>query len=422
MHATSLAYAGDVTALCIAHCSIINDNLVLFGLGAQLHVHLLTSGERLLCQTVLPFGIRIHGIYGIEWGQGLLLLVHGDRHVNLVGLDPAGRTLRPVCQLPRFYQWTVAVHASIAPNGIAVVAVGLSDNSLEAFHLALPPAPALAPAPAVGATAPGGAASSATGLGPAGPLRAERVLRVESMERCLLFSMALHPRAEVRQLGGPPSSLAAPLETACLLCRTMCHHSQALCVLTTTGRGRDSPSLFRSNACDLTSLQLPFWLIIALPPPPVCLQPGGAVSYLVACGTIFLDVVVWETPPIRLAGPALLGGQPERDLVADTLYRLKGHRGAIHRRGWLLHFFRCFWLDCVEGPGRDVLIFGLKAMIIHEGQACMPESVVLCLTRGIQGQEKPCTASCALQLHHHNCCHNCPRTCQTRPGQNVVTI
>ncbi|GAB4818244.1 hypothetical protein N2152v2_005290 [Parachlorella kessleri] len=68
---------------------------------------------------------------------------------------------------------------------------------------------------------------------------------------------------------------------------------------------------------------------MALHPVP---QPDGSYSYLVASGTIFWDVVVWETPGVPLTG---LDAKPDgAAAIAATRYRCKGHKGAIHRVRW----------------------------------------------------------------------------------------
>ena len=223
--ATTLAYAGDVTALCVVPSSsggACDDILVLVGIGAQLHAYALATGELLLQQCVLPYSCRIHGITAAEWGPAaadqqqpqaqrqLLLAVHGDRHAVLLGLNPAARRLAPACQLPRFYDWTVAsqLHVGAAGAGSAVdglagggsrpaiLAVGLSDNSVEVFRLSLPAN--LCSSSTGGASSGGGGGECMAG---AAAGTAQRVLRVEGAERCLLFSMALHPLPQVRQCG-----------------------------------------------------------------------------------------------------------------------------------------------------------------------------------------------------------------------------
>ena len=49
------------------------------GVGSQLHIYGLESGQLLLQQTVLRDGTRLHGIECQQQGNGGLLLLHGGR-------------------------------------------------------------------------------------------------------------------------------------------------------------------------------------------------------------------------------------------------------------------------------------------------------------------------------------------------------
>lgn len=68
---------------------------------------------------------------------------------------------------------------------------------------------------------------------------------------------------------------------------------------------------------------------------------GASCCYWVAAGTIFLDVVVWATPPLLLDGNTAAlnntcngsSSHPSMYAVkAPALFRLKGHMGSIHRQ------------------------------------------------------------------------------------------
>lgn len=218
--AVSAAQTGDVTALCVLDLG--DDAIVLAGIGSQLHAYSLPCGAQLLCQPVLPYGIRLHGIVaalpcGPPDSRLLLLAVHGDRHAAVLALDLAAARVLPVCRLPRFHHWTMAAHISAAgqlggseggsrggATGLppaVLVAVGLSDNSLQAFRVDISPA-CFAPAPPSSSIWGAAGSDTAGGCwdgGPAAATRAERLLWVEGAERCLLYSMALHCREQVRR-------------------------------------------------------------------------------------------------------------------------------------------------------------------------------------------------------------------------------
>jgi hypothetical protein len=142
----TLAYTGDVTALLAvalgAHCdSPERQWLLLAGLGSQLHAYLLPAGRRLCCQAVLPGGTRVHGVHAVALPSlpgTVLLAVHGGRHAAVWRLDWAGGRLALLCTLPRLGDWTMDVHLSLAGGGAsALLAVGLSDNSLQVHSVGL---------------------------------------------------------------------------------------------------------------------------------------------------------------------------------------------------------------------------------------------------------------------------------------------
>lgn len=243
----TLAYTGDVTALLAVDLGTLVDLvtgpeavpqwLLLAGLGSQLHAYLLPAGRRLCCQAVLPGGTRVHGIAAVALPAlpgSVLLAVHGGRHAAVVRLDWAaggGGALAPLCALPQLDDWTMAVHLSLAAGSpaSALLAVGLSDNSLQVHAVALTDG------------------------------RRRPLLAARGAERSLLYSMALQQRPAA---GG-----------------------------------------------------------------------GGGVRYWVAAGTIFQDVVVWDSATVGASaavggGAAAAGGSPD---LAPTLFRLRGHEGSIHR-------------------------------------------------------------------------------------------
>lgn len=344
----SLAFTGDITALAV--CNTDNFGaLIVSGIGSQLHIYVLETGKLLLCQSVLPDGTRIHGIAVAKHSDQSehIFAVHGDRHVAVFAFD----TDRPcrlsvVASLPRFLQWTMKVHLSLETEQkaldqpaapaiaaqYATLAVGLSDNSLEVFHVLLPGPCAEPP------TAPHTAVSCGTPcLQGSSVQAARRVLRVESAERCLLYSMALHKRQQVC-LGGslgasartysqasvcvPPGAALQSLQhVACLpvMLQPSCRWER--------GVGTGNTGL--GAACGPH-------------PHPPPMQADGSFMFAVAAGTIFLDVVVWSTPlmPAPHAATASAAATPQASTWSGpgssapetaTLFRLKGHTGSIHR-------------------------------------------------------------------------------------------
>lgn len=275
----TLACSGDVTALAVVECgsdpSRAFSSVILAGIGSQVHAFALPGGGRLLSQAVLPYGIRVHGIstcrtHPCSGSDGArdawIVAVHGDRHValftfTLLGSEVGAETirLRPLRPLPRLAHWTMAVHLSPGVEyGGALLAVGLSNNSLEVY-----------------AVDPSG-----------GP---HRLLgRRQSAEQCLLYSMHLHrlQPAEAGEVEAASSDTVAP----------------------------------RAGS--------------------------SAAQYLVAGGTVFLDVVIWAAEVSTEAAsrpapptPASNGCRPAAANEAATglaplLYRLKGHDGSIHNVRW----------------------------------------------------------------------------------------
>lgn len=301
----SLAFAGDVTALCIASWSSDNGlqptlrgdasascgaaaaaapaaSVMLAGGGSQLHVFELPSGRRTCCATVLPYSVQVHGI---AWLPGtlrgparrpsLLVAVHGGRHAALLRLlgppqpapgaaaadgDGDGWEVQPLAQLPPFQHWTLdasLLRSSGGGDDGLLLAVGLSDNSVQAFSVEVPPS---------------------------GPACVQRALRAACASRCLLYSLALHHQQEQAQQPG----------------RSRCSGDAG-------GGGK------RSGGC----------------------------RWLVASGTILRDVLVWATPEVPAASAAGaadtawlspgLGVLAEPPAQVAPLYRLVGHEGSIHR-------------------------------------------------------------------------------------------
>ena len=325
----SLAFTGDVTALCIASLQTsasdgqaIADGggdstgggtpsgaatLLLAGIGSQLHVYHLPSGQRCCCVAVLPDSARVHGI---SWVQepaaaaaagsqrpALLLAVHGTRHAALLRLvgPPAADAdgewrVEPLVQLPRFQPWTMDVQLSLADSSgtyssgsghssggcSLLLAVGLSDNSVQAFSIQLPSSK-------IGSSGSGGSSSGSGISSGSGAARVQPVVHAECSDRCLLYSMALLlQQQDGRQLPENGHQI---------------QHQEP-------GSGSGGST---SNGSTSSS----------------------SGHYLVAAGTIFLDVVVWATPA---ASAAPLGDQAAATPKASPLlFRLKGHEGSIHR-------------------------------------------------------------------------------------------
>lgn len=171
----SAAYFGDVTALALAEIPLPNGStleVIIGGIGSQLHVFSLTDCRHLCSQTVLPNAVRCHGVATCRAPHSTLMdpliwiAVHGDRHVNILSLSPSNlTTLTPVAALPRLTAWTMSVKIFPLPGSSlnALVTVGLSNNSVEFYRI----------------------------NSEEGGERIERVQRVECTDRCLLYSMDL---------------------------------------------------------------------------------------------------------------------------------------------------------------------------------------------------------------------------------------
>jgi hypothetical protein len=302
---SSLAYTGDVTALCVAHLPPLPGGsaatpLLLAGMGSQLHVYALPAGQRCCCAAVLPDATRLHGIAWLPAAAGgsaaaerphLLLAVHGGRHaalLSLLGPTPVaaagshaggGWEVRVLARLPRLQHWTMDVQLSWA-GGVGVggvgsreqgacsggvhIALGLSNNAVEAFHVSLPPSD--------DRSAPDAAA-------------ARCLLRAAGRERCLLYSMALLPRRQ-------PSAHSV---------HSVAHAGHA------AAAGEDSERTGSGGG-----------------------DGGGDTFWLVAGGSVYLDVLVWATPAMPAAGAAAAAAA---GAAAPTLLRLQGHEGSIHRWG-----------------------------------------------------------------------------------------
>lgn len=302
----SLAYAGDITALAVAHlppcaASVAATAVLLAGVGSQLHVYSLPSGHRCCCAAALPDAARLHGVAWLPEHPAaspgarpqLLVAVHGGRHAALLRLlGPASAAeaasgaewqLQLLLQLPRFQHWTMDVQLSpvaagnTAASGSATtavhVAVGLSSNAVDVFSITLPVEP----------EHPG----------------VQRVVHAEGADRCLLYSMSVLPPRQQPQVHGQSSGAADSSSDSCA-----------------SGSG--------------------------------CNGAASRAMWLVAGGSVFLDVLVWATPACAVSGStaavtsAASLGSPAGSVVAPTLYRLKGHEGSIHRCAHMrMHLYMC---------------------------------------------------------------------------------
>lgn len=139
----SIAVTGDVTALTIVDVPTGRgspQSILLGSVGSQVHAFNLSDGRHLFTSMALSSGVRVHGMatccipspsssHATTW-----MAIHGGRHVDIVSLCPEGISLP--CRLPRLLQWTMAISLTSlpGPQPAAVLAVGLSDNSVE-FYL-----------------------------------------------------------------------------------------------------------------------------------------------------------------------------------------------------------------------------------------------------------------------------------------------
>ncbi|KAL4518599.1 hypothetical protein Ndes2437B_g00690 [Nannochloris sp. 'desiccata'] len=195
---SSAAVFGDVTSLTLAtlpHTDGTTTEILLGSTGSQLHLFLLPDCQHLFSQTVLPNAARCHGIATCSLSSPsqtaftTLIAVHGDRHVNVFALDPSRLSdqLELVVSLPRLISWTMAVSiypwkekntSNIESIRNAVVAVGLSDNSVELYNINCSRLKKVAG----GGTGGGGRANGES---------VKLIKRVECTDRCLLYSMDL---------------------------------------------------------------------------------------------------------------------------------------------------------------------------------------------------------------------------------------
>lgn len=260
------------TASAAAAAPAAATQLLLAGMGSQLHAYALPSGVLACCTTVLPDAVRVHGISWLpasptpDGRPQLLAAVHGGRRAALLrllgpahGCSPAsGWSIQQVALLPPFQHWTLDAQLTRADSsdGSAdslLLAVGLSSNAVAAFSLQVQAS---------------------------GKCRVRQVMAAECSGRCLLYSLALLPQPAA----APP--VVEQQQLACQRQRQPCG---------------EQPLRVGSSAC----------------------------SWLVAAGTILLDVLVWRTPGAASGCP---GGSPlPPAVVAQPLLLLKGHEGSIHR-------------------------------------------------------------------------------------------
>jgi hypothetical protein len=182
--AHSQAHSGDVSALCLLRVpdavSGIERTVVLAGIGSQLLAYDLCSGQLLFCHRVMPDGMHLHGIAAerpASGGWDALLALHGDRHACVASLHLRDAPRAEVLwALPALRSWTLDARLTLlgaGPASRALVAVGMCDNSVEVHSLGL------------------GAQQAAAQQPPATLL-----LRAESTERCLLYSLHLWTRLQ----------------------------------------------------------------------------------------------------------------------------------------------------------------------------------------------------------------------------------
>ena len=272
--------------------------LLLAGCGSQLHAYALPSGARCAAATVLPNAARVHGLACLAQTRAdgrptLLLAAHGGRHaalVRLLGPPPGAAGGGPwevvqVADLPRFECWTMCVtlswqSSSGGDDGSLLLALGLSDNSLQAFSVQLGNDSSIGSSSRSDGVG-GGGGGTITPVAPAAAVT--HVLHAACSESSLLYSMCLHQRT---------SSSAGE--------RT---------------RGSSSSSTFDSGSRNSSS-------------------SSGGGGWLVAGGTICHEVLVWAAqPPAGLAAAACGGSAalvPPPPAVCQPLMRL-GHEGSIHR-------------------------------------------------------------------------------------------
>lgn len=86
----SLVICGMQNAV-IATCQISQFRCYYVGVGSQLLVYELPSGQLVHSQTVLPDAARVHGICAVTINDGpLAVAVHGDHHVKVSSVEADG--------------------------------------------------------------------------------------------------------------------------------------------------------------------------------------------------------------------------------------------------------------------------------------------------------------------------------------------
>ncbi|KAL4446854.1 hypothetical protein ABPG77_008098 [Micractinium sp. CCAP 211/92] len=178
--------------------------------------------------------------------------------------------------------WTDAGHSDGGNSSSLLLAVGLSNNSVQAFSIRLP-----------------GAAAGSGGLASGRDVQAAPcivpLVRADCSEICLLYSMSLLHRKQ-----SPPQQQGEQRVQQ--------------------RRYHPEPGQQQQQQQEPSSQSRPEQ------------APRGAESsyWLVAAGTIFLDVLVWATPLAANSQLAPVAAVRE----VPPLLRLQGHEGSIHRVRW----------------------------------------------------------------------------------------
>ncbi|KAK9815448.1 hypothetical protein WJX72_003842 [[Myrmecia] bisecta] len=169
------AYVGDITALHVSQADSQGVQYLFAGCGSQLLLYTLPSLRLFQSVPILDHGARVHGVHTKACQGAVVGVVFGDRYVKVFRLLPGAaggpHSLQVICQFGRSYYWTMdarMVVAAPADTGVlrAVVAVGLSNNSVELYSMSLEA---------------GNQASA----------EPERLHRAECADRSLLYSMSL---------------------------------------------------------------------------------------------------------------------------------------------------------------------------------------------------------------------------------------
>ena len=272
------AVFGDVTALALADIPISNAEsiqIVLGGIGSQLHAFSLPDCRHLCSQTVLPNAVRCHGIatcsspYSTLVNPSLWIAVHGDRHVNILSFSPSNlTTFTQVAAIPRLIGWTMAVKIFPLPGSLdALVTVGLSNNSVEFYKIR------------------NGEESAAN---------IQRVQRVECADQCLLYSIDLFFPSQRTENNGTASFI-----------------------------GLDNDHVKREPlSIDDSKIN----------PPGMCLVAGGTIFL-----DVIIWAATWQS--ISSSGSDIENDRTDINngstvAIAPVLYRLKGHEGSIHTVQW----------------------------------------------------------------------------------------